>query len=292
MNTQQLQCFVCVANTLNFTKAGEELFLSTPTVSHHIKSLEEELQVTLFTRTSKFVKLTQAGSIFYGDAKELLAKIDMSQKRVKKMDEKKLSILRIGCSSNAELASLQEIFADLHIHYPQVYPQIFVHDYFRLKSLFNEHQIDIILATKEMIKDIQNCTFKKIKEVSSFAIMTKDSPLALMKQQVCFNDLKDYSLITLHPRFIPFQYGNRLQEQLSIHAQAHFNLMCENDQAGILLASSGYGIAILPEFCIPSYLNDLSILPIEEETTIDYGIAYRKDVKETFIKFFIEEFKM
>ena len=48
MNTQQLKCFVCVADKLNFTKAAEELFLSVPTVTHHIKNLEEELGTLLF----------------------------------------------------------------------------------------------------------------------------------------------------------------------------------------------------------------------------------------------------
>ena len=74
MNTQQLKCFVCVADKLNFTKAAEELFLSVPTVTHHIKNLEEELGTLLFIRTSKIVKLTDAGNHFYADAKDILDK--------------------------------------------------------------------------------------------------------------------------------------------------------------------------------------------------------------------------
>lgn len=288
MNTQQLQCFVCVADMLNFTKAAEILFLSTPTVSHHIKALEEELQVTLFIRTSKLVKLTEAGSMFYNDAKDILSKIDISQKRVQKAEKMKTSVLRIGCSSNTELRTLGPILCDLQSRFPNVIPQIFVHDYFRLKTLCNEQQIDIMLATKEMIKDMPNCVFKKIKEVSSFAVMTKNTPLASNKNILHFDDVKDQCLITLHPRFIPFQYGNRLQEKLTIHAQSHTHIKCENDQAALLLASSGYGIAILPEFCLPKPLNNLISIPITEETTIEYGIAYRKNIREPFIKYFVK----
>lgn len=82
MNTQQLECFVRVADKLNFTKASEELYLSTPTVTHHIKSLEEELGAKLFYRTSKVVQLTEIGSLFYSDAKEILNKINLSQKKI------------------------------------------------------------------------------------------------------------------------------------------------------------------------------------------------------------------
>lgn len=48
MNTQQLECFVRAAEKLNFTKAAEELYISTPAVTHQIKNLEEELNTTLF----------------------------------------------------------------------------------------------------------------------------------------------------------------------------------------------------------------------------------------------------
>ena len=47
MTTQQLECFIRVADKLNFTKAAQEMFLTTPTVTHHIKSLEEELGAAL-----------------------------------------------------------------------------------------------------------------------------------------------------------------------------------------------------------------------------------------------------
>ncbi len=85
MNSQQLQCFLCVADKLNFTKASEELYLSTPTVTHHIKNLEEELNTLLFIRTSRMVKLTEAGTMFYNDAKEIMSKIEVAEKRIKKM---------------------------------------------------------------------------------------------------------------------------------------------------------------------------------------------------------------
>ena len=65
MNSQQLQCFIYVAERLNFTKAAEALYLSVPTVTHHIKSLEEELGIQLFYRSSRVVKLTENGEKFY-----------------------------------------------------------------------------------------------------------------------------------------------------------------------------------------------------------------------------------
>lgn len=291
MNSQQLQCFLCVADKLNFTKASEELYLSTPTVTHHIKNLEVELNTLLFTRTSRMVKLTDAGTMFYNDAKEIMSKIDVAEKKIKKMANQNIAFIRIGCSSNAELTYLENILHDLQLKYPHVYPQIIVNDYFSLRSLFNNNQLDIVLVTKEMIKDMQDCIFKKMKEIKNYAVISEKSVLK-NKDKIFFEDLEE-CLITLHPKFIPYQYGNKLQEKIVLHSQSHFNITCENDQAGILLAKSGYGVVILPEFCIPTGSNDLITLPIANEGyRIDYGIAYHKTPKIDYIKYFINNFQL
>lgn len=122
MNTQQLQCFISVADKLNFTKAAEELYLSPPTVTHHIQTLEAELNTKLFIRTSKMVRLTEAGSFFYGDAKEILMKIDISKKRAEKAATRNISFLRIGCTSNAELQSLSTIYLIYKLNIPEFIP--------------------------------------------------------------------------------------------------------------------------------------------------------------------------
>ena len=76
MNTQELKCFLRVAERMNFTRAAEELYLTPPTVTHHIQKLESELGVQLFQRDSKSVQLTLEGETFYQDAREIMMKIE------------------------------------------------------------------------------------------------------------------------------------------------------------------------------------------------------------------------
>ena len=64
MNLQQLKCFSTVANTLNFTQAGQRLFLSQTAVTNHIHHLEAEIGFQLFERTRQKVKLTEKGEKF------------------------------------------------------------------------------------------------------------------------------------------------------------------------------------------------------------------------------------
>ena len=72
MNTVQLECFIAVAEYLNFSKASRSLKITQPAVSHQIQTLEEELEVKLFNRTSKSVTLTHEGALFLTDAQLIL----------------------------------------------------------------------------------------------------------------------------------------------------------------------------------------------------------------------------
>lgn len=62
MNTTQLRCFLSVAEYLSFARAAEQLNMTQPAISHQISSLEKELDVQLFVRTTRSVTLTEEGS--------------------------------------------------------------------------------------------------------------------------------------------------------------------------------------------------------------------------------------
>ena len=70
---------MAVSNFLNFSRAAEQLRITQPAVSHQINTLEDELGVKLFYRTSKRVRLTQAGHLFSQYAREILSLSRMSQ---------------------------------------------------------------------------------------------------------------------------------------------------------------------------------------------------------------------
>ena len=154
MNTQQLRCFVCVAEYLNFTKAANELYLTVPTVTHHVQSLEEELGTKLFERTSRMVRLTESGKAFYVDAAEILTRMELSFKHVQKAEESRVTFFRIGCVSRAELPRLAAPLAALRMKYPTICPRIVIDGYFGLKKLFEENGT-AYPVWKEMEKDAE-----------------------------------------------------------------------------------------------------------------------------------------
>lgn len=68
MTEIQIECFLSVANHLNFARASEELNISQPAVTHQIKTLEAKLGVKLFKRSTRLVSLTEEGLYFLDDA--------------------------------------------------------------------------------------------------------------------------------------------------------------------------------------------------------------------------------
>ncbi len=72
MNLKQLEAFVRVSERKSFSKAARELFLTQPTISAHISSLEKELDVRLFVRNTKEVDLSEEGKKLYGYARQIV----------------------------------------------------------------------------------------------------------------------------------------------------------------------------------------------------------------------------
>jgi DNA-binding transcriptional LysR family regulator len=72
INFRQIESFVSIAKHGSFTKAAKELYLTQPTLTGHVQSLENQLGTILMNRCGKSVTLTEAGKILYSHAIEIL----------------------------------------------------------------------------------------------------------------------------------------------------------------------------------------------------------------------------
>ena len=81
MDFKQLRSFVAVADCGSFTQAAAQLYTSQPTVSAHIRQLEEELQQRLFLRTTKSLSITPHGRELYDYAVQVLSSQDVYKRQ-------------------------------------------------------------------------------------------------------------------------------------------------------------------------------------------------------------------
>lgn len=96
MNTFQLDCFIAVADTLNFARAAERLGITQPAVTHQIQTLENELDIKLFARSTRSVKLTPEGVLFLNDAREILTISMRAKRRFKNPDIQNIQKFALG----------------------------------------------------------------------------------------------------------------------------------------------------------------------------------------------------
>ena len=114
---EQYRIFNVAANSQSFSKAAESLFMTQSAVSQAIKQLESSINMTLFKRTSKGVKLTEAGNILYkytSSAMELLETGLLRIESLKTLDDGELKIGASDTISSYFLLPRLEMFHKLH----------------------------------------------------------------------------------------------------------------------------------------------------------------------------------
>jgi DNA-binding transcriptional LysR family regulator len=111
-----LKYIAAVAETANFTRASERLFLAQPTLSQQVIALEEGIGVRIFVRRREGISLTPAGQMLYAYAQEALELRDEVVNAARAMDRGEIPVLKLGLSSfiNPDvLQSLRQTYARL-----------------------------------------------------------------------------------------------------------------------------------------------------------------------------------
>jgi DNA-binding transcriptional LysR family regulator len=103
---RHLRYFIAVAEELNFSRAAEQLHMAQPPLSAAIRQLERELGVELFTRTSREVKLTDAGQAFLDGARRTLAEADRAMEDARRAGAGELGRLRLAYSWSTRFETL------------------------------------------------------------------------------------------------------------------------------------------------------------------------------------------
>ena len=124
MELYQLRTFVTVADTGNLTQAAERLFTSQPAVSAHIKALEEELEVKLFDRTSKGMRLTESGTSLRDKAQLVLNASNELKHAAKTLQGEITGQAKVGLNTDAEYLLLAKWHNALMTEYPNLKIQL------------------------------------------------------------------------------------------------------------------------------------------------------------------------
>ena len=272
MNTTQLECFLEVANFLNFSRAAEHLRITQPAVSHQINALEDELGVKLFHRTSKSVRLTQAGFQFTQYAGEILKLSHLSKARLKEASQAPARLV-IGCRSAAELRLLRPALTLLRRDRPELLPVLRLIPHDALENLLAEGEVDLLFSFR--MSAPQQARYRELVRSRVVCMCAADHPLA-EREQVTLEELRRAGRIAVcRPPVCPpalfaqqsRALGDRPTDQV---------LFCDNQGTLETLVESGYAFAVAAD--IPNTrLPGLRYIPIPACRLLSFGAVHRPE---------------
>ena len=179
MKLTQLEYFCVAARYHNITKAAKELFVTQPSISNAIKSLEEEFGVNLFFRNNNKLTLTPEGEIFYKSAEELLAHADSVESKFHEL-RKKVTPIRIGIPPMLGTIYLPELYLSLKENFPNVDFRLFEFGSIKACNLVLEEKLDIAIVNAEQ-PSIDKCNSRIIDTEDLLFCVAPDHPLAGQK---------------------------------------------------------------------------------------------------------------
>lgn len=276
MEFKQLKSFVAVVQYGSFTKAAEKLYVSQPTISAHISSLEEELKKTLIVRTTKSIEVTPKGMEIYEYAVRIL---ELKERMIGACEEKGQHVIYLGASSIPSAYVLPEILPEFGKLYPDTYFVIHQSDSQGVIDGLLDGMFDIgLIGMKEeeklVCEPFCNDRIVLITPVTERFLKYKEM------EEIPFEELLREPLIVREEGSASGKSATRFLESIGFSEEQLHVTARINDQETIKnLVAGGLGISFISEKAVRNFVEEKRILQFELPTQNKRNLylAYRKD---------------
>ena len=181
MNLKQLEAFVQVSESGSFSKAAKELFLTQPTISAHISSLEKELNVRLFIRNTKEVSLSDDGKDLYRYAKQITDLEKAIEERFYMDSDDGKHFITIAASTIPAQYLLPKVLMCDRERYPKDQIKIMETDRSEVVTQVVDHMVDVGFTGTVLEK--KHCKYIPFYK-DELAVITPDTPeYRILKEQ-------------------------------------------------------------------------------------------------------------
>lgn len=293
MNINQLQYFVSAAESLSFTKAAAQHYISQTAVTQQIHALEDTLGVALFDRKSRPISLTPAGHAFLRDAKGILKRVDQAIDHVQEASIGLAGALRIGYTKGFERSNLSDLLRTFHLKFPSILATCYRSDTDRLASglLRNEYDIIFTWDSSELVKD-ETISHRLIERSPLMVALYNSHPLA-QRSSLNRRELKNESILFMSPSGTGESIGDSFFYKLYQKAGYRPNILFRsNDVESILMmVAAEEGVSILPHYITRKLINadNLTFIPLTgEHETMEIIAAWKRDNPSPILKRFVD----
>ena len=256
MTITQLQYVLAVAEYKNFTLAAQKCFVTQPTLSMQIQKVEEELDIKLFDRTKKPIKLTDIGQKIVNQAKNIVNEADRIQDIVQQEKGFIGGEFRLGIIPTVMPTLLPMFLKNFINKYPKV--KLIIEELNTDELIFklNNGHLDAAIAATPLNEE-------KIKEVvlyfEPFVAYVPANTAYLNKKEITIDDLNVNDLLLLQDGHCFRESVLNLCKNNTIESGSHFQIESGSFETLIKLADEGLGFTLLP------YLHTLNLSDTDKQ---------------------------
>lgn len=281
MNSKQIDCVLELAKSLNFNRAAENLFLAQPSISYHVKSLEDEVGFAIFQRSFKGASLTPAGEQFCNALRNIRAELKFAIEQGQNISGRYKANISIGLPTRSAIYFLPQAIEK----FEKIYAGISVTpEFIPLENYekFLRGSQDIVFAREEDLRHVPAITIHKLFQSHIYLIVEAKDTLA-NRDKIFLDDLKGKTLMIgggSQPELRTVQ--KRVIQKLNL---PHFN---SNDYETTLVNIAAHkGICLAPGF-LNDHNDNFSWIPFDCAETVSCVVCTRANDKRPYIKDFIE----
>src|SRR5579872_4821402 len=148
MELRSLHYFVRIAELGSITRAAAHLHVAQPALTRHIQRLEEELNVALFTRANRGVRLTEAGQKLLDAAARILRDLERTGDEIRAHDAHPSGKIVLGITPTLCPVLVPELFARMRRDYPMVELKVMHAGMVRLEEFIIDGRVDLALMSE------------------------------------------------------------------------------------------------------------------------------------------------
>lgn len=286
MRMRQLQCFVVLAEELNFTRAAQRLNMSQPPLSTQIQTLERELGAELINRTSRKVALTRAGDLFLSRAINMLDQYERGLQEIREIQQGQDGMIEIGTTGSILRGGLSELLSSFAESHPRI--TLRVHEQSPVSQINEIRRRRTDVSFNRSIPHDEELAYEYAWQEELVALVHSDHRLT-GRASVSITDLREDPFVVLQPESSDFAtyvmscivasgYRPRIAQQV-IDAQSIPSLI-----------AAGFGVSIVPAGIAKLTSGPLVFLPIRPNPPRSevYIIYHQQDPTPTLRLFLAE----
>lgn len=216
MYLNQIEAFVNIVKYRSFSRAAKKLYLSQPTISAHIKSLESELGVQLLVRNTREILLSDAGSVFYRYALELLNIRDAATMTMKNYTKDISGTLTIASTAVSAQYILPGVISDILKVYPDIFFSVRQRNSMAVIKEVEDFEAELGLTGIPLSPAGTSLSIEPVIDERMVLITPNTAPFRHMKGNFPLRQLVRYPLILREPGSSPRRVMENLLQSLGI----------------------------------------------------------------------------